>query len=218
MATAVSSVARAQPLRGRISGASARHVAGNILVALTFFGAALPKARHFEYGPANFIWVTGAIIMGLMSLVRFPPCAAMMNGKAFASTVGALVLPALVRPAPPSVGLVASIAIGMEVCGVVLSQVARIYMGRSFGILPGNRGIVTRGPFRIVRHPIYVGWFLLTIGYFLAYPSWINFLIVSAASPFMIWRIVLEEQLLLQYPDYREYAQRVRFWLMPGVF
>lgn len=187
-------------------------------MALTFFGAALPKARHFEYGPANFIWVTGAIAMGLMSLVRFPPRAAMMNVNAFVANAAAMILPALVRPAPPSMGLIASIAIAMELAGVVLSQVARIYMGRSFGILPGNRGIVTKGPFRFARHPIYVGWFLLTMGYFLAYPSWINFLIVSAASPFMIWRIFLEEQLLLEDSEYREYAQRVRFRLMPGFF
>src|ERR1022692_4567043 len=171
MATDEPSVARTQPLRGRLLGASGRHLVGNILVEVTFFGAVLPKVRHFEYGPANFIWVTGAIIMGLMSLVRFPPRVAMMNSKAFTSTVAAFVLPALVRPAPPSLGVVASIAIGMEVCGLVLSQVARIYMGRSFGILPGNRGIVTKGPFRIVRHPIYAGWFLLTAGYLLSYQS-----------------------------------------------
>jgi protein-S-isoprenylcysteine O-methyltransferase Ste14 len=198
-------------------GASARHLVGNILVALTFFGAALPNVRHFEYAPANFIWVTGAIIMGVMSLVRFPPRAAMMNSKAFASTIAVFVLPALLRPAPASVGIVASIAIGMEVSGLVLSQVARIYMGRSFGILPGNRGIVSKGPFRIVRHPIYAGWFLLTIGYLLAHPSWINFLIVSTAPALMLWRILLEEQLLVEDPEYREYVQRVRFRLIPGL-
>jgi len=215
---AVSSVARAQPLGELSWGDSVRHATGNILLALTFFGAALPKARHFEYGPSNFIWVSGAIVMGALSLLRFPPRAAMMNGRAFVSNAAALILPALVRPAAASMGLVASIAIGMEFCGVVLSQVARIYMGRSFGILPGNRGIVTRGPFRIVRHPIYVGWFLLTIGYFLAYPSWLNFLIVSAALPFMVWRISLEEELLLADPEYRSYVRRVRYRLIPGIF
>jgi protein-S-isoprenylcysteine O-methyltransferase Ste14 len=217
MAMAVPSVALAQPLRRPMRGASARHLVGNILVALTFFGAALPNVRHFEYAPANFIWVTGAIIMGVMSLVRFPPRAAMMNSKAFASTIAVFVLPALLRPAPASVGIVASIAIGMEVSGLVLSQVARIYMGRSFGILPGNRGIVSKGPFRIVRHPIYAGWFLLTIGYLLAHPSWINFLIVSTAPALMLWRILLEEQLLVEDPEYREYVQRVRFRLIPGL-
>jgi len=155
--------------------------------------------------------------MGLISLFRFPPRAAMMNSKAFVTTLVVFLLPAVVRPASASVGIVASIAIGMEVCGLLLSEVARIYMGRSFGILPGNRGIVTKGPFRIVRHPVYAGWFLLAIGYFLAYPRWINVLIVSIASLFMIWRILLEEQLLLDDPEYREYAERVRFRLIPGL-
>ena len=71
-------------------------------------------------------------------------------------------------------------------------------MGRSFGILPGNREIVSKRPFRIERHPISAGWFLLTIGYFLAYPSWITSLIVSTAPELMLWRIFLEEQLLLR--------------------
>lgn len=218
MATAIASATQAQALRRPVWTVTARHMVGNVLVALTFFGAALPSARHFENGPANIIWVAGAIIMGVMSLVRFPPRAVMMNSPAFASTIAATVLPTLVRPALPSMGLVASIAIGLEICGVALSQVARIYMGRSFGILPGDRGIVTKGPFRIVRHPIYVGWFLLTVGYSLAYPSWINFLVAAAAAPFMIWRIFLEEELLLEDPEYREYVRRVRFRLIPGVF
>jgi protein-S-isoprenylcysteine O-methyltransferase Ste14 len=218
MGTAVTSVARAQRLEVPIGGAAARHAIGNILVALTFFGSMLPTAQHFGSGPANFIWLSGALIMGVMSLVRFPPRAALMSSKAIVVNAVALVLPALVRPAPASVGLIASIAIGTGLCGVVLSQVGRIYMGRSFGILPGNRGIVIKGPFRIVRHPIYAGWFLLTLGFFLAYPSWINFLIVAGASPFMIWRIFLEEQLLLDDPEYRKYAQRVRSRLIPCIF
>jgi protein-S-isoprenylcysteine O-methyltransferase Ste14 len=216
MATPVPSFARAHPIRGQKPEASARHLVGNILVSLTCFSAALPVARHFEYGPASLILMIGALIMGIISLVRFPPRTAMMNSKAFVSTLVVLLLSALVRPAPASVGVVASIAILMEVCGLLLSEVARIYMGRSFGILPGNRGIVTKGPFRIVRHPVYAGWFLLAIGYFLAYPSWINVLIVSVASPFMLWRILLEEQLLFDDPEYREYVERVRFRLIPG--
>ncbi len=101
---------------------------------------------------------------------------------------------------------------------MALSQVARVYMGRSFGILPGNRGIVSKGPFRIVRHPIYLGWVLLTLGYLLAYPSWINFAIVLATFPFMMWRIVLEEELLSEDPEYRDYLARVHFRMLPWLY
>ena len=186
-------------------------------MALTFFAAVLPNAYSFEYGPGKFVWVAGAVVMGVISLVRFPPRAVNMTGKAFLSTAAALVFPVLVRPTPVSAGIAASIAPVIVVCGLMLSLVARLYMGRSFGILPGNRGIVTGGPFRVVRHPIYSGWLLLATGYLLSHWSWINFLIVSTALPFMLWRILLEEQLLLDDPEYREYVQGVHFRLIPGV-
>jgi protein-S-isoprenylcysteine O-methyltransferase Ste14 len=69
-----------------------------------------------------------------------------------------------------------------------------------------------------VRHPIYAGWFLLTVGYLAAYPSWMNGLITLATLPFMMWRIQLEEDLLDADPDYRNYRRLVRFRLVPGIF
>ena len=195
-----------------------RHLIGNLLVASTFFAAALPGAQRFHYAPAETIWIAGSIVMGVLSLVRFAPRAAMMDARAFVSNIGVLAIPCLVRPAAASVGVLASLAIAMEIGGVALSQVARVYMGRSFGILPGNRGIVSKGPFRIVRHPIYLGWVLLTLGYLLAYPSWINFAIVLATFPFMMWRIVLEEELLSEDPEYRDYLARVHFRMLPWLY
>jgi protein-S-isoprenylcysteine O-methyltransferase Ste14 len=91
-------------------------------------------------------------------------------------------------------------------------------MGRSFGILPGNRGIVSKGPFRLVRHPIYAGWFLLTVGYLASYPSWTSCLITLATIHFMMWRIQLEEDLLNDDPDYRRYCGMVPFRLLPGLY
>ena len=195
-----------------------RHGIGNLLVAATFFAAALPGAQRFEYAPANMVWIGGSLLMGALSLVRFAPRAAMMDARAFTSNIGVMVLPCLLRPTVASLGVLASLAIVMEVVGVAFSQLARIYMGRSFGILPGNRGIVSTGPFRVVRHPIYVGWALLTLGYVLAYPSWLNFAILLATSPFMIWRIGLEEELLSEDPEYREYLTRVRFRMLPWLY
>ncbi len=207
------------PSRGwNLEYAQLRHWIGNVLLAAMFFLSALPNARRLDRGPANIIWVVGALLMGAMSLVRFPPRAVMMDSRAFASTIAVFLLPCFVRPAASSVGLLAWTGTGLEIAGVVLSQTARIYMGRSFGILPGNRGIVVKGPFGLMRHPIYADWFLLTLGYLAAYPSWLNCFIVIATVPFMMWRILLEEELLINDPDYRGYAQRVHFRLIPGLF
>ena len=34
----------------------------------------------------------------------------------------------------------------------------KVVLGRSFGLVPANRGIVARGPYLLVRHPIYAGY------------------------------------------------------------
>ena len=38
-------------------------------------------------------------------------------------------------------------------------------LGRSFGVAPANRGIVVRGPYSFVRHPIYTGYLITHTGF-----------------------------------------------------
>ncbi len=194
-----------------------RLAAGNVGVALLFFSALMPNAVHFGDGLANQIWLFGAIVMGLLSLVRIPASRVSVSLSSVAATGGALIMPAFIRMGPLHGAPSGVIAIAFEVAGIVISQLARIYMGRSFGLLPANRGIVSRGPFRYVRHPVYVGWMLLSIGFALAYPSPRNIVCVLMTLPFIAWRIALEERLLCEDPAYREYCARVRFRLIPGL-
>jgi protein-S-isoprenylcysteine O-methyltransferase Ste14 len=207
-------------LRRRLSiPPQVRHVVGNVLVGASFIVAALPNARRCFRSPADAIWTIGAVLMAAMSLVRVAPKAARLDLRAFLSTIfPVFLLPCLLRANNASSGLLAHSGVALELCGVVLSQAARLYMGRSFGILPGNRGITSKGPFRLVRHPIYAGWLLLTIGYLASYPSWMNCLITLATLPFMVWRMRLEEDLLEADPEYRAYRQIVMFRLVPGVY
>jgi protein-S-isoprenylcysteine O-methyltransferase Ste14 len=106
----------------------------------------------------------------------------------------------------------------VELAGITLTQVSRIYLGRSFGLLPANRGIVSRGPFRMVRHPVYLGWLILTIGFLTINPSWRNFLVMAAILPFMFARIEQEETLLEADPEYTAYRERTRYRLVPGLY
>jgi protein-S-isoprenylcysteine O-methyltransferase Ste14 len=107
------------------------------------------------------------------------------------------------------------VAIVLEVVGVTISQVARAYMGNTFAILPANRGIVSSGPFRFVRHPVYLGWLLLAIGYATAYPSVWNLVMLALCMGLTFWRISLEEELLSDDPEYRNYLSKVRYRLIP---
>jgi len=216
---AVDTLAKPRLTASPIASPRIRHALGNLLVAASFVVAAVPNARHFFRSPADAIWTIGAVLMAAMSLVRIAPKAARLDLHAFLSTIfPVFLLPCLLRADGASSGLLAWSGVGLELFGVVLSQVSRVYMGRSFGILPGNRGIVSKGPFRLVRHPIYGGWFVLTVGYLASYPSWINCLITLATLPFMMWRIRLEEDLLEADPDYRKYRRLVPFRLLPGFY
>src|ERR1022692_552395 len=97
---------RVQPRPPQITAPGLRHAAGNIAMAAMFFITALPNARHLDRG-ANVVWVVGVVMMGAMSIVRIAPRAVMMDARAFASTMAVLLLPCMVRPASPSMGMIA---------------------------------------------------------------------------------------------------------------
>ncbi|HYB90021.1 MAG TPA: isoprenylcysteine carboxylmethyltransferase family protein [Candidatus Binataceae bacterium] len=201
-----------------VSAAGLKHALSNLALAACFFLVALPSAQRYQTGIANMVWVVGAMIMGVLSLVRVPPRDSMVNIRAFGAIGGMLIFPSFMRPDAPATGILSSAGLVLEVSGVVLSQVARLWMGRSFGFLPANRGIVSRGPFSIVRHPIYLGWLILMIGYACSYPTIRNWFFVVVSWPFLAWRISLEEEVLNADPEYRAYESRVHFKLVPHVY
>jgi len=200
--------------------AGLRHALGDCLLAVSFLLATLPAARKLSFslaGAANVVWLTGAAIMAVMSFARFAPRTSTVNLRTLAASGGMLILPCFMRPINLSIGALATTGLIFELFGVVLTQVARVYMGRSFGVLPANRGIVSKGPFRWVRHPIYFGWLILSIGYAMSYPSGRNIILIVATLPFIVWRIEEEEAHLSADPEYRRYMDRVRYRLWPGV-
>ncbi len=202
------------------SWASFRNSLGNVLLALLFFVVLIPtQSPQYRSTIATEIWFWGAVMMGVLSLLRVPPRSAMVNLRSILATGAMMIAPALLRPDPPaSTGLLAYVAIAIEIVGITYTQVARLYLGRRFGLLPANRGIVSTGPFRWVRHPIYSGWVILTIGYLMAYPNLRNLAMFMLSLPFLIWRMALEEEHLVADPEYREYLERTRWRLMPGIF
>lgn len=191
---------------------------GNLLLAGCFFSSAFTLGGHHSFSAANIIWSVGAFLMGFFSLVRTMPKATMVNLRSLSATGGMLIIPAMVQMTSPAAGIAQTVGIGIEVGGVFFTQLARVFLGRSFGLLPANRGVVSSGPFRLMRHPIYAGWLLLSIGYAICYPSALNFLINFVTLPFMMWRIEQEEELLMADPEYRAYASKVHYRLIPGLF
>jgi protein-S-isoprenylcysteine O-methyltransferase Ste14 len=100
----------------------------------------------------------------------------------------------------------------------VLGAVTVLNLGRSFGILIAMRGVRTGGLYRLIRHPMYATDILLRVGYIVSHFSLPNLGIVLASAACYVYRAVQEEKFLSQWPEYREYREKVRYRFIPGVF
>ncbi|WP_404822916.1 methyltransferase family protein [Burkholderia metallica] len=106
----------------------------------------------------------------------------------------------------------------LQFCGIACQLCAKLSLGRSFGLLPANRGVVSVGAYRFVRHPIYASYLLSEIGFLLANYSARNVFMITTWMLLQIGRISLEERVLSEDADYRAYKEKVRYRLIPGVF
>jgi protein-S-isoprenylcysteine O-methyltransferase Ste14 len=103
----------------------------------------------------------------------------------------------------------------VQAAGLLGWAAALATLGRSFGIVPADRGLVRHGPYRFVRHPIYAFEALFFLGYLMAVPTPRSFIVIAAWSMLQVARIVREERIL---GGYEEYRQRVRWRVLPGIW
>lgn len=102
--------------------------------------------------------------------------------------------------------------------GFILQISAKLTLRRSFGLVPANRGGKIGGPYKIIRHPMYAGYLMTHIGFFLAHPSFWNFAIYATALAAQCFRLLAEERLLKQDPAYEAFMGRTRYRLVPFLF
>jgi len=88
-------------------------------------------------------------------------------------------------------------------------------LGRSFGVVPADRGLVSHGPYRLVRHPIYAFEALFFATYFYLSPTLYNAVIMVVANLLQVVRIVREEKIIEGYDEYRT---RVRWRILPRIW
>jgi protein-S-isoprenylcysteine O-methyltransferase Ste14 len=99
--------------------------------------------------------------------------------------------------------------------GLLLVLWALAALGRSFGIAPADRGLVKDGPYRFVRHPMYLGELVSLAGAVIGDPSAWNIALVHVLLLSLLLRMRWEERAV---SNYGAYAGRVRWRLIPGVW
>lgn len=102
--------------------------------------------------------------------------------------------------------------------GVVLQILGLISLNRSLAMVAAKRTIKTSGMYRLVRHPLYAAYFFVFTGYSLANTTIWNIVIYSISMGLLLSRIQREERHLLTDPIYADYAQRVRWRVLPYAY
>lgn len=191
--------------------------ASNALLALwlTFDAAAELAVASGDASGQHFLLAIAFMLLAIDVLHRRTPQAQVVTARAVALVAASVLSPfayLLIDPGPiPVSGAV------LSWFGVLLLAWSIRSLGTSFSLVPQRRRLVTGGPYRWVRHPMYLGYLIHDLG------AWV---IPIGGSAFAIWmleialfvsRARLEEHCLHGDPAYAFYAQRVRYRLIPGI-
>ena len=190
----------------------------NMLLATFFVFFAIANAKSFLENPrlSVFLIVVTESIVAVFLVIRRDPDETHHSWKTWVTTTLGTLAPFLLRP----IDATADVLLGniLQISGFVLQILALLALNRCLGLLPAYRGIKSGGLYAWVRHPLYMAYVVTYLGYLLNNPSIGNLGIVISGTGFLVMRIRYEENLLLRYPDYVEYARKTRWRLLPNVW
>ncbi|MGH7517786.1 MAG: methyltransferase family protein [Gemmatimonadales bacterium] len=100
--------------------------------------------------------------------------------------------------------------IGLWLAGAVIGFWPLWHLRRAFSIEPEARMLVTSGPYRLARHPIYAMYLLINTGLWLRHPSLPFAVVLVVWFGLLLIRIRAEERVLSDaFPEYAAYRRRV---------
>ena len=203
------------------SGISGRRVGDFFLFGITSAELTLLFFLTPTFTFVDWIYVLQHLLVLGIALRRRPPEVYNHSLPSSAAVVVAYAYPyaqvAYLRwvpgnPAWPAGGL---LLVTLAAC---LSLASLLSLGRRFGVFPALRGLVTRGPYRLVRHPMYLAYVIADIGYNLQEWNFGTALLVMAGWASLLYRIHAEERTLSHDAGWAAYVASVRYRLIPGLW
>ncbi len=187
------------------------------LIGVSLIVASIPDAFGPERAAVQRIASILGLLVGCLLMVRKPAKKQGSNAQIAAAlpsmVVGSLLLRLLIGSNP------AWWMLSISALGAMLSILAFGALGKSFAVLPSRRDVVTRGPYRYLRHPAYLGqWFVMVGCAGAADPPWLGLALAVGLLPWLALRATAEERLLSQDPAYVQYQEAVRWRIIPGIW
>jgi len=208
-------------VRPHVPGVARRRLGDFLLFGVTSTELVLLFFLTSTFGIADWIYVSEHLLVLGIALTRPPP---MVQDRSLSSSAAVVVAYAYPyaqvvylqwvpgNPAWPAGGLV------LVTLGACLSFASLVSLGRWFGVWPGLRGLATRGPYRLVRHPMYLAYVLADTGYNLYEFNSGTALLVITGWASLLYRIRAEERILSQDAGWSSYIALVRHRLLPGIW
>jgi protein-S-isoprenylcysteine O-methyltransferase Ste14 len=197
---------------------SIRHsTLSNISLAAIFLLATAYLIRHYaETGQLSLILMV--VFYGLSficALVRRP--AKDQNVRLFSRlfTFAGIALPMVLIPNPTNDMLIGHL---LQLGGIGISIAGLLSLNKSFGLVAANRGIISNGLYRFVRHPLYSSYELSIVGFIINNFGIYNIAIACIHLACQLQRIKYEEDLLGKDPEYRNYTRQTRWRFFPFVY
>jgi protein-S-isoprenylcysteine O-methyltransferase Ste14 len=194
-----------------------------ILVFLAIVGATVSATIHSVMAAAAggalrewlvaayYVLKTGIAVAFAVFVVRRAPARRRTHDPLAFAACAAAILPVVFLRAPNPSGSISLVLAGESLTLVAGAWIlaSALALGTCFGVLPEARGLVTRGPYRLVRHPIYLGEFGASAGLLVASPRPLNLVGVALFFAGQMARMGLEERALeSEFPEYAAYAAR----------
>ncbi len=161
--------------------------------------------------------VSEAIVV-MLTVLRRSAAALDRSMQARILTAVSMLGPPLLQPSQAPALAPETMTVALSIAGLAVVIAGKLTLGRSFGIMPANRGVVSSGVYRFVRHPIYLGYLLTHVAFLAANPGAWNIAALLAADAALLARAVCEERTLAKDVRYRAYQHQVHWRVCPGVF
>lgn len=210
-AEAVATRARSRPIGERVA---------QVVIVALFSAMATRIARDvaLTHHTTGLLLLASEALVVVFTMIRRPAGTVDRTLNARILTMFSTFAPQLVRPASLNPLAPESVTLLLSGIGLIVVVLGKLSLGRSFGLTPANRGVVSNGVYRFARHPIYLGYLLTHVGFAIANPLGWNLFILAAADVTLLLRAIREEQTLGRDPEYFAYMQRVRWRIVPGLF